>query len=274
MSANGNFNSGVPSVPSSPMVTDDLIPTPTWYAFFVSLWARTGGGVANITPLLDLITSSVGSTIYRGANAWQGLAAGIKYQVLRQGTAIPEWDWLDGNSFQSQSKNLFFSSPSTASGVPTFRNISTTDLQPVAGAIPGTNAVGLAAAGNVGEIISATVASGSAVSLTNAVAANIASVTLTPGDWDVWATLAVTPATSMTVFSGWISAVSAVDPGAPNGGAYVLSQPVAALTAVQVMPIGTLTVEVGTSTPIYLSAKVTFTGTATAYGALIARRRR
>ena len=240
MSASGNFNTGVPSVPSSPMVTDDLIPTPTWYAFFVSLWARTGGGVASITPLLDLITASVGSTIYRGANAWQGLAAGIKYQVLRQGATIPEWDWLDGNSFQSQSKNLFFSSPSTSSGVPTFRNISTTDLQPVAWTA----------------------------------SYNAATNALTPGDWDVWATLAVTPATSMTVFSGWISAGSAVDPGAPNGGAYVLSQPVAALTAAQVMPIGTLTVEVGTSTPIYLSAKVTFTGTATAYGALIARRRR
>ena len=41
-----------------------------------------------------------------------------------------------------------------------------------------------AAAGSVGEIISALVAVGSPVSLVNATAKNVTSISLTAGDWD------------------------------------------------------------------------------------------
>lgn len=51
--------------------------------------------------------------------------------------------------------------------------------------IKGVNTNSSAAAGVVGEIISSLVASASGVSLTTATAANVTSVTLTAGDWDV-----------------------------------------------------------------------------------------
>src|SRR5690349_16625741 len=43
-----------------------------------------------------------------------------------------------------------------------------------------------AAAGKIGEYIESEVLSGSAVSLTTNTAANITSISLTAGDWDVW----------------------------------------------------------------------------------------
>ncbi|MDP2325295.1 MAG: hypothetical protein Q8N51_14890, partial [Gammaproteobacteria bacterium] len=53
-------------------------------------------------------------------------------------------------------------------------------------AIEGTNTNDAAAAGYIGELIGSTIASGSAVSLTTATNANVTSISLTAGDWDVW----------------------------------------------------------------------------------------
>jgi hypothetical protein len=53
--------------------------------------------------------------------------------------------------------------------------------------IIGTAAVGNANAGSVGEFIQSIIASGSAVSLTSGTGVNLTSISLTAGDWDVWA---------------------------------------------------------------------------------------
>lgn len=55
----------------------------------------------------------------------------------------------------------------------------------VVGNLPGTSTNDNANAGNVGEIITSTVTSGAALSLSNATAKTIASILLTAGDWDV-----------------------------------------------------------------------------------------
>lgn len=52
--------------------------------------------------------------------------------------------------------------------------------------IVGTTAVGNASAGSVGEYVSSVIASGSAVALTTGTPANMTSISLTAGDWDVW----------------------------------------------------------------------------------------
>ncbi|HEX4850314.1 MAG TPA: hypothetical protein VFV08_05870, partial [Puia sp.] len=53
-------------------------------------------------------------------------------------------------------------------------------------------------AGNMGELQSTTIAAVSAVSLSNATASNIMSVSLTPGDWDVYAQHVFTTGTAIT----------------------------------------------------------------------------
>lgn len=53
--------------------------------------------------------------------------------------------------------------------------------------IVGTTAVGNAAAGSVAEYVSSIIASGSAVALTTGAPANLTSISLTAGDWNVWA---------------------------------------------------------------------------------------
>ena len=268
-----NLTQGVPAVPNTPMLDDRGAPTLSWYTFFVNLWTRTGGATASLSPLLDQLSSTPGSLIFRAASAWSALSVGATSQVLKVVSGLPAWGFLDGSSFQNQAANTFFVAPSNAIGEATFRTMATADLLSVAGAIPGVAGGGSATAGNVGEIVSQIVPSGSAVSLTTATIADIATISLTPGDWDVWATLAIT-LSAATVIRGWIGTLSATDPGAPNSGAYVLSNPPAAFTAAQVFPVGTLSVETGTTATVYLSAEVTFTGSASGYGALFARRRR
>jgi hypothetical protein len=66
-------------------------------------------------------------------------------------------------------------------------------------AYPGTATNNNASSGNIGEIISATVNSGSASSLSSGVFSNIASISLTPGDWDVSGQCVTMPAASTAV---------------------------------------------------------------------------
>src|SRR5580698_943592 len=54
------------------------------------------------------------------------------------------------------------------------------------GQIPGSNAGTAASSGNIGEYLSTSVASASAILLSNGVATSVISLPLTAGDWDVW----------------------------------------------------------------------------------------
>ena len=80
--------------------------------------------------------------------------------------------------------------------------------------IVGTTTNNNAAAGSVGEMISSVIASGSSVSLTTATEANITSITLTAGDWDIWGNLFFTPGatTNLVDALGGISATTVTLP--------------------------------------------------------------
>ncbi|HEY6019562.1 MAG TPA: hypothetical protein VIY48_06565, partial [Candidatus Paceibacterota bacterium] len=73
--------------------------------------------------------------------------------------------------------------------------------------IKGTSTNDNAIAGDVGELITSTVASASGVSLTSTTAANVTSISLTAGDWDVDGTVDfnLAASTSVTVLSASIS---------------------------------------------------------------------
>lgn len=55
-----------------------------------------------------------------------------------------------------------------------------------AGNLPATATNDSASAGKLGQILSSVIATGDAVSLTHATDANVTSLSLTAGDWDVW----------------------------------------------------------------------------------------
>ena len=131
-------------------------------------------------------------------------------------------------------------------------------------AIQGTTAGGNAAAGYVGEYISAT-NSGSTV--TSGVASDITSISLTAGDWDVNGNIFGVGSGSTTFVSAWTSTTSASAPVAPlfneisiaGGFAFGINAPYNRLS-------------ISSTTTVYLSGTISGVGTMTAYGKIQARR--
>jgi hypothetical protein len=126
------------------------------------------------------------------------------------------------------------------------------------------------------EFSESEVLAGSAVSLTTATAANITSLSLAAGVWDVegWAVLAGAGGASPTTIRGWVSATSAAAPTLPNkGGINYLNSAGFASNATNVLPTGQKRFTLSETTTIYLSGQAFFvSGTMTAYGYLAARR--
>jgi hypothetical protein len=135
-----------------------------------------------------------------------------------------------------------------------------------------------AIAGWVGEYLSQVITTG--VSLTNATTANIASITVTAGDWDVWGELWVNPAGSTVVqlVQGGIGATSLSIPANPvDGSARVQIRPDNTTGAgnQEILALAPCRVSLTTSTVFYLTSLIFFTtSTCTASGKICARRRR
>lgn len=141
--------------------------------------------------------------------------------------------------------------------------------------VKGTNTNDDAAAGYVGELISSTVVAGSAVSLTTNAAANITSISLTAGDWDVSAINMFQPGatTSASIYRGSISATSATIDTTPGR---VISKVDAAQvpgTNYQAYAIPQTRISLAATTTIYLVSYALFTvSTMTSWGTIAARR--
>lgn len=143
--------------------------------------------------------------------------------------------------------------------------------------VAGTNTNDSAAAGYVGEYIESNIASGSAVSLTSTVVANVTSISLTAGDWDVTADVSYSPAatTNFTLAAHSISETSATQDFV-TGAAYNAYRfpagnvPAAGFNTAGVGPVRKL---LSATTTIYLVVQSTFTvSTMAAYGIIRARR--
>jgi hypothetical protein len=129
-----------------------------------------------------------------------------------------------------------------------------------------------AAAGNIGEYISQGAAG---ISVSAGVPADVCSISLTAGDWDVWGTIGTSPAgtTLTSLFAGWISTTSATAPSAPNNGAYFTVMPPSVAGNQSILPTGMTRLSLASTTTVYLSAQVNFTtSTCTIFGFIGARR--
>jgi len=141
--------------------------------------------------------------------------------------------------------------------------------------IIGTTTNNNAAAGSVGELIESQILVGSAVALTTATPANITSISLTAGDWDVWGNVWFNPAgtTVVTIIQGAINTVSASLPTAPGMGARERLALSFTTGQAQSMFVGQISISLAATTTIYLVAQSTFsTSTLDGYGYIGARR--
>lgn len=143
--------------------------------------------------------------------------------------------------------------------------------------VHGTQTNDNAPTGFLGEYLEQEVLAGAAVPLTTTVPANIATLSLTPGDWDVWGSIFSTVAggTTTQAFIGWISTVSATAPTAPGKGAFMLDPRAVAAGSNCGAPVGTRRISIAVPTTVYLSMRMDFgVSTAAGYGIIAARRRR
>ena len=148
--------------------------------------------------------------------------------------------------------------------------------------IVGTTTNNNANAGSIGEYISSTVAVGSAVSLSTATGAftgkTITSISLTAGDWDIFGSVGInnTSTTNFTAAAGGISTTSDTLSSSyeqETRFSYGASGLVPNNVFSFVVP--TLRVSISSTTTYYLIGYAQFTvSTATAFGQIMARRRR
>jgi hypothetical protein len=137
------------------------------------------------------------------------------------------------------------------------------DITSLTGVVNGSNA----AAGEIGEYITSQILFAASVALTTTVVANVTSISLTAGDWDVSGYVGHTLTGSTTAVLASISSTSAT----LNGEDFVLVIP--ALTGSVQNALTTTRISISATTTVYLVTSATFSsGTAKAYGRIRARR--
>ena len=141
--------------------------------------------------------------------------------------------------------------------------------------IIGTTTNDNAAAGRVGEFISSNV-NGPGSALTTTQPLDITTISLTAGDWDVYGSVAFATSTATkTSFQTWINTTSVTAPSGSGAGAYYFDSNATSVGANIIIPGLKIRISIASTTTVYLSTQVTFTGgTASAYGYIAARRAR
>lgn len=135
----------------------------------------------------------------------------------------------------------------------------------------------VATSGHVGEVISSSVAVGSAVALTTATPANVTTISLSAGDWDVSGQVNYTGTGATTALGGlFVAGINTTSATVPTDGSEAqLALPAyttAAFKAGRDVTKKVINVSAGATT-VYLVAEGTFSaGTVGAYGTIVARR--
>jgi len=146
-------------------------------------------------------------------------------------------------------------------------------------ALKGVTNASSATAGDVGELLEATLLVGSAVNLTTNTITDIVSLALTPGDWDVEGLVSFSPSAGTNV-SKFISALNTASATLPLSGTTARRE--LTYDSAGIVPNGAGTIDqapgpirvnVSSNTTVYLVARATFTvSSCGAYGHIRARR--
>lgn len=149
------------------------------------------------------------------------------------------------------------------------------------GQMPGTATNDNASAGNVREYVVSDVLTASSISLTSSTVANVTSISLTAGDWDVWGVVGFTTTATTTVafLDAGVTTTTGSMPTISTGGYNSFSQPSSTVPGNLADPEFTLNVapvrlSLSGTTTVFLTARGVFgASTLKAYGSIRARRR-
>ncbi|MHB9838508.1 hypothetical protein Q8F57_027140 [Paraburkholderia terrae] len=242
--------------------------------------ATISGGTINNTPV-GATTPSTGSFTTLAASSTvsgAGFSTYLASPPAIGGTAAAAGSFTNLSSSGTVSGtgfSTYLASPPTIGGTTagdgTFKNLTaTSNFTPSqTNGIVGTTTNNNVNAGSVGEFVSNT---GSGVSLTSAVGANITSVSLTAGDWDVSGSIQYLPSsvTSASFLGSSVNTVSATigSVGSANVLQFTMSSPNATH-----LPTPVLRLSLSATTTVFLVGLASWTGgTITANGLLRARR--
>jgi hypothetical protein len=139
------------------------------------------------------------------------------------------------------------------------------------GQIPGTATNDSASAGNVGQVISSNIASGSAITLATGTTSNLTSLSLTAGDWDVWVYAYFVPGGTVSLLDVGVSQTSATL-GFANGDFTQIAYPGLTLGNTTTVGVGPSRVSLASTTTVFGVVQATFGTSCTAYGLMRARR--
>lgn len=125
-------------------------------------------------------------------------------------------------------------------------------------------------AGSVGEVIQSKILFASSVNLPNNAATQVTSITLMPGNWDVWGNVCINSVTANITTTQMC--INVGTPTIPDFS--ILAGTANVLISLDARTVPPLTLNVSTNTTVYLVAYAQFaSGSATACGQIIARRR-
>lgn len=245
------------------------------------------------------LTASNGGIVYSNASTLAILSGtATARQMLQSGaSAAPAWSTTTWPATTTINRLLWSSAANVISDLPTANNgILLTDgggvpsIGNTVGAgltmpsitfntttgIVGTTTNDNAAAGSVGQFVSSVISSASAVSLTTLTAANVTSISLTAGDWDITGniTFILGTGTSVNEVDAWSSSTSATAPDVSL--INILSFPAGSVISDSIgLSIPSIRVSISSTTTIYLSCITIFAvSTLKACGGIYARRRR
>lgn len=231
-----------------------------------------------------LITAAAQSTCAPAIGSITGLGTGVS-TALAANVGITGAFVVNGGALGTPSSGIATNLTGTATGLTagsfsagSASNLTSGTLPPARtnGHMNGTATNDSAAAGEVGEIISATVLIGSAVAQVSGSPANLTSISLTAGDWDVSGGVNFNPAatTSITRFGGCVETTTGAFSSDPAN-CYILHGAafVPGASAVFGGPTPTRRISISGTTTIYLTTVSVFTtSTLGAYGTIRARR--
>lgn len=217
----------------------------------------TGNVVLNNTP--DITTPNV-------TGGFNDVNGNLIFQFLPVASAV-NWLQIANNSIGG---NVSIGAAGTDANIAININSKGTSGINLKGVTDGSNAP----SGYVGEFISSTVLFASAVGIASGVPANVTSISLPAGDWDVWGNIgfSLVTATSMSNITAATNTVSAT---LPNPAFYINLTITGTSLAGGSQNAPKLRYNLTSTTTIYLVGQATLAGgTGKAYGGIYARLRR
>lgn len=229
----------------------------------------TVGRTLTITTNNANRTMSMGGNITTDSGGDFTVAGGNSMTLTNTGTTNVTFPLTGTLATRAGSETLTNKTINTASNT-----IQVGGVTVSAGQYAGTATNDSATAGNLGEFVTGQRLSASALSLTTATAANLASISLTAGDWNVFGVTGFTgTATSANVVGG-SSTTSATLPGLDSGQEYAFPGLNVSLLDT-LIPVPTKRLSLSATTTVYLVGYAEFSsGTLSAYGTISARRAR